>query len=729
MLHDQSIGSGAGDISGSGMTSFTPHDASYVSTKKAQTNAADPATTEADLMGIADSMGIIAELDGEEFDEQELLEDDQESWFGSDTFAVAASLLGHMVVVLLLALVPLAVEMDSDSIVLLSSPPEYEDESLQEIEEIVYSDLPQTEVGANSLADTAMAEASAPQFAEVAEIPNPVDQIPQQLATLNMNNMFSEPVAPLNLDISIKGKVGQATEGATGAVDRLTFEILKSLEERPTLLVWIFDQSGSLVRQRAEIRDRFDRIYEELGIVTDGGEADLQMRGDEPPLMTSIMGFGQTVNLMTVKPLAELEEIKSIVDGIENDPSGIENVFSAVYKAADKYKSYRRKSTSRGNERNVMLIVVTDERGDDTAGMEPTIDLCQKYGMPVYVIGVPAPFGQEHTLIKYVDPDPQYDQTPRFAQVDQGPESLWPEAVHIDVLGNSEPAPVVDSGFGPFALTRLAYETGGIFFTVHPNRDVNRRVSQRELSPFAARIDYFVDPNVMTRYRPDYVSPKDYEQRVRTSPLKSVLVQAARMGKIETLEMPTVRFVKQNEAQLANILTRAQQPAALVFDKLMAVDTLLRTGEKGREKETSPRWLAGFDLARGRVLAHKVRAETYNAILAKAKLGMPFQDAKNNTWVLKPSEEVSVGSKLEREAAEAVGLLESVLQNHPGTPWSVLAAQELKVPIGWKWTEEFTDLAPPPAPGNGNNNNNPAPPQDDSVRMIDRKPVRDIPKL
>lgn len=670
-------------------------------------------------------VGVDADLDDDALDEDE----EEGGWFGNDTFAVATSLLGHMVLVLSLALVPLAVTEEPASVVLLSSPPDYEQDQVQQIEEIVYSEVPQSEVGANSLADSSMAEASAPTFAEIAEIPNPVDQRPQELATLNMNNMFSEPVAPLDLDISVKGKVGQATEGATGAVDRLTFEILNSLEERPTLVVWLFDQSGSLTRQRTEIRDRFDRIYEELGIVEQSGNELLQQRGEKPPLLTSIMGFGKSVNLLTAEPIAELDQIKAVVDGIENDPSGVENVFSAVYKAADQYKTYRRKSTARGDERNVMLIVVTDERGDDTAGLEPTVDICRKFGMPVYVIGVPAPFGQEHTLIKYVDPDPEFDQTPRFAQVDQGPESLFPEAVNISVLGNSEPAPIVDSGFGPFALTRLAYETGGIFFTVHPNRNVSRRVSRGELSPFASAIQYFVDPNAMSRYRPEYISPKDYELRVRNSPLRSALVQAARMGEIATLERPELRFVKQSEAQFATTLTRAQQPAALVYGKLMAIDQVLKNGEQGRAKEESPRWLAGFDLARGRVLAHKVRAETYNAILAKAKLGMPFQDEKSNTWVLSADDEISVGSKLEREAEEAKKLLVSVVENHPGTPWAVLAAEELKIPIGWKWTEEFTDLAPPATGGGNGNNNPPPPPQDDRLRMIGRKPVRDIPKL
>ena len=46
-----------------------------------------------------------------------------------------------------------------------------------------------------------------------------------------------------------------------------------------------------------------------------------------------------------------------------------------------------------------MLVVFTDEAGDDkddapnSVGVENTIKICQRYGMPVYVVGVPALFG------------------------------------------------------------------------------------------------------------------------------------------------------------------------------------------------------------------------------------------------------------------------------------------------------------------------------------------------
>ncbi len=419
------------------------------------------------------------------------------------------------------------------------------------------------------------------------------------------------------------------------------------------------------------------------------------------------------------------------MDGIENDPSGVERVFSAVYAAADQFKSLRRNIASRGPRRNVLLVVVTDERGDDVAGMESTIEICQKYGMPVYVVGVPAPFGREHTLIKYVDPDPEFDQTPQFAQVDQGPESLLPERVQIGYVGNFQEEPVIDSGFGPYALTRLAYETGGIFFTVHPNRNVNRRVTRGELSPFASSIEYFFDPNIMGRYRPDYLSPGDYQKNVKASPLRSALVAAASVPPVKTLESPSLRFVKTSDPALVGALGTAQQAAARIEPRLIALDEMLRRGEEGRDDESSPRWIAGFDLARGRVLAHKVRTETYNAMLALAKRGLAFEDPKNNTWILTPDDEVSVGSKWEREAQEARDLLQRVIDEHPGTPWALLAKQELSVPVGWRWVEEYTELNPPMnRPGANNNNNNNAPaPADDRLRMIQRKPSRPLPKL
>ena len=343
-----------------------------------------------------------------------------------------------------------------------------------------------------------------------------------------------------------------------------------------------------------------------------------------------------------------------------------------------------------------MIVVITDEAGSDQQRAEEAISLCRRMAMPVYVVGVPAPFGRRETLMKWVDPDPQYNQTPQWGVVEQGPESLLPERINLSYAGSQDDEQVIDSGFGPYALTRLCYETGGIFFAVHPNRDVTRNVTRRETEAYSAYFTRFFDPEVMRKYRPDYVSVGEYERRARQNKVRWSLIQAAGQKQLGQMESPTLRFVKTEEAAFATALTTAQQKAASLEPKIDALFRLLSQGEADRDKETVLRWQASYDLAIGRVLAVKVRTETYNAMLAAAKRGLKPKDPKNNTWVLEPSNEVSVGSQLAKQAEKAKEYLTRVVTEHPGTPWAHLAQRELADPLSWKWKEEFTDLSPPP---------------------------------
>jgi hypothetical protein len=655
-------------------------------------------------------------------------------WFDGASVGFLISFLFHTCAVLLLALVPWMTDRAPPPTVIVSVPPPLDEpEKLSAIEEVAPSDMTHEEVGADSLAGEEMALASAAEVAPIASIVSNLEMTPQPFANIDLNPLTSPSVAPLPSLIQVKGQVGQGTTGASGAVDRITFEILKSLEERPTLVVWMFDESGSLERQRKEIRSRFDKIYEDLGILEKRENSALKKRADgQAPLLTSVIGFGKEMHFLTEQPTDRLEEIKQAVDALKTDESGIENVFQTVAVGAEKFKKFRRNRGSSDPARNVIFIVVTDERGDDAQHMESTIAACRKFAMPVYVIGVPAPFGRERTFLKYVDPDPNFDQTPTWAPIDQGPESLMLERVLLTSSGiRLEEEPTMDSGFGPFALTRLCFETGGIFFTVHPNRKNDGYVGADKIEAFASNMNYFFDPEVMSRYRPDYVSMDEYAKRVESSPLRKSLIQAARLSTIEDFAPAELRFVRSSEAELANRLTRAQQSAALLEPKLLRLYSTLEAGQPGRKDETSPRWLAGYTLELGRVLGAKVRTETYNAMLAKAKRGLVFKDAKNNTWVLRPSNDVSVGSKWEREAKMSRELLQEVVDQHEGTPWALLAKRELQLPVGWEWQEEFTDLAPPPRPGNAPDPPpNVAAPQDDQARMLQRgPPKRPVPKL
>ena len=637
------------------------------------------------------------------------------------------SMLFHLALLLVLAFVTLRTD-DSNRKLTLLVPVEEEEQELQLPDLFMFDDEPQEEIGADSFSSLEMPDSSAPIISEVSEVPQHVDLAPTVTGEIDITEVIAAATSPnFSESLAVKGQAGEGITGASGAIDRITHEILLSLADRKTLVVWVFDRSPSMLLQRSEVLARFDRVYKELGVIEAAGNPAFK-KHDDKPLLTSVVSFGNTVELHTKKPTDNLAEIKEAVDKFPADESGVEKVFSAVYLAAQEYKSFRvPDAQTKEPKRNVMIVVFTDEAGDDQDGLETTVKECRQYEIPVYVVGVPAPFGRKETLVKWVDPDPKFDQTPQWGVVDQGPESLLPERVKLHFSGDRSDDEPIDSGFGPFGLTRLAYETGGIFFAVHPNRNVNRTIRQRETAEYSAYLERFFDPEVMRRYRPDYVSTDVYMRQLSQNKARAALVKAAQMTWLTPMDEPRLRFVKRDEAALANDLSEAQKEAAKLEPKVNGLYELLKIGEADRDKETTPRWQAGFDLALGRVLAVKVRTESYNAMLAKAKRGLRFEDEKNNTWVLDPADEISVGSQLESNAEKARELLERVVKDHPGTPWALLASRELEQPLGWKWTETFTDLAPRRAPNAGGN----APaPSDDVGRTVPRRAeLRPVPKL
>ncbi len=621
-----------------------------------------------------------------------------------DAPAFLVSLVFHLVVLLVLGLVPLA--MPDHQITLVVPPPE-EDfliEDLQMPSDFSTSDRLTPDIGTESIADFQVAQSMAQQVSEVPEIPSPLDITPVAHSRLATN--FEIQVATghqFSDNVTVKGSTGEAVADVHGAMDRLTFEILRSLEERKTLVVWLFDQSGSLKRQRQEIYERFDRIYEELGVIEAAGNPAFARHQDKP-LLTSIVGFGQSVNLMTPDPTDDLATIKAAVAAIENDESGIERVFSAIHMSVDRHRHFRlRHPVTNQPERNVMIIVFTDERGDDLDGAEQTIDLCRRYGVPVYVVGSPAPFGRIETYMKWIDPDPRYDQTPQWGVVDQGPESLMLERLNLQTGSSADELEAIDSGFGPFHLTRICYETGGIFFLVHPNRNVYREITRNETSPFTAHLRHFFDPHVMRRYRPEYVSRSQYLREAQASPSRAALLAAVNQSWNTSLERPRSRFVRRDPASLAKALFEARKDAAQAQSHLLDLYGTLRAGEAARDREATPRWQAGYDLAMGQVLIVLARTQARAAMLTQATGGMGFTNPRNNTWMLEPVNRELDDLPNGEVAEKAKRYLQRVIDQHPDTPWALIASRELQAPVGWRWIEEFTDLSPrgPGAGGGG----------------------------
>ena len=635
-----------------------------------------------------------------------------------DLPALAASLVLHVVLLLVLALAGVATPPPTrPSVTVIETPLERDDEIDLAPQEMIVSDMPEETGAAGEDQSADVAQSLAPVLDTVSM--TPVEAIPELVGDIQVDPLDALPTATeIDQAIVVRGAVGATTSGAAGAVDRLTAEIDASLQQRPTVVVWVFDQSVSLSAQRKEIASRLERVFQELG-------ADRSQR-HRPDLQNLVVAFGKNVSLVTKKPTDDVAEVIRAIDSVPVDDSGVEMTFAAIRAAADSARIYRTSAP----KKNVMIVAFTDEVGNDQQLADQTAQHCRKLGIPVYVVGVPAPFGMREVRMKYVEFDPKFDagEDEQWAVIEQGPETLFPEVVRVRSGAREDEA--IDSGFGPFSLSKLCAETGGIYFRVHPNSGERGRVTNQMVAPMAAQIRYFFDPDVMQTYQPDYVSAAKLQQDIAANEAKRALVEAARSTEIQPMESPVMTFPRRDEPSLAGLLSEAQKAAAKAQPQIDALHATLTAGAAGRVAIKERRWQAGYDLALGRVLAAKVRTDAYNQMLAQAKLGMKFQDEKSDTWQLEPSDEVTVGSQTEKLAKQASELLERVVHDHAGTPWAQLAATELRTPLGYRWTERFTGVNTPQMADAGNNNNVPAPPTDDQKRKLGPpKPKRNLKNL
>ena len=470
-----------------------------------------------------------------------------------------------------------------------------------------------------------------------------------------------------NLSGEFGGKgTGGGTGGTAGTIDRLTFEIMASLKEKKTLVVWLFDESTSMKVRREAVAERFENIYKQLGLM------DVETKNGI--LKSAIVSFGKDFHFISKDATDDIPQlVKLVKENIPNDESGKENVFTAVEKTVAKYRDYRSRE-----HRNCLLVIVTDERGDDFGvngeKLDQVIQATSAAGFKVYCVGNAAPFGQEKGYVRWTYDDGDSEELP----VDQGPETVAPEHVNLPFWGVAGGDLVrMTAGLGPYALTRLCAETQGVYLIVE---DTSRGVR--------------FDPAVMRNYLPDYRPIKFYTKDLQANRAKTVLVDAARKTLGERTPTPEVIFRADTDAALRTELNDAQKPLAVLDYKLNEIVTLLEQGEKDRTKIKEPRWQAAYDTAYGRALAMRVRSFGYNMTLAQMKANPKTFDKKgDNTWELVASDEITSGVQVKKMAAKAQEYLERVVNQHQGTPWAKLAERELSKPMGWSWKPISKDYA------------------------------------
>ncbi len=503
--------------------------------------------------------------------------------------------------------------------------------------------------------------------------------------------------ARLATDVQIKGSGAEHVEGA---VDRVAVEILRKMESGRTLVVWAFDASGSLLAERQRLAKYIDKVYAHIE------EFDTEGLSENEALLTAVVGFGQDRREMTDEPTADRAAIVKAIESVPLDKTGVESTFRTVGEAARRFGKFRR-----GNQPyQTMLVVVTDEVGDDEEALERAIAAAGAAKMPVYVLGSAALFGRVEGYTDFTDPETgqKYNNLP----VRQGPEAVVVENIRLPFWYDGPQYDLLDAGFGPWALSRLSGATGGIYFITRMG---------------GHRITF--DPVGMREYKPDWVSREQYMTMLARHPLRRAVMRASTITQQNLPGMPSLTFPPIESPDFKDAMTRNQEIVARIsytVEEALGLSgaapgepTIISTA-KLRDREPSRRWRAHYDLVRGRLMAMKVRCDEFNYACAAMKRDAPkFTKPGSNAWRLVPDGEIHhLSNKASQVADESRKLLKQVIDEHPGTPWALLAQRELKDPLGLKWIE--VTLPPPPKPGEGgggnNNNNNrnrnprPAPP-------------------
>ena len=331
-------------------------------------------------------------------------------------------------------------------------------------------------------------------------------------------------------------------------VTSLLTMIKQSQAESPTLVAWIMDRSKSASNMVDAVKLQTQSFYEDLMIEQEQSAVSSSEEVESPRLLTAVYSFAEEME-KHLEPTTDIKAVVTAFSQIAVDDSGIENGFSALQQVTRDVLEYR---TKQGVE--VFLIVVTDEAGNDQQLAESLRGDLAKYAIPVYVIGVNAPFGKRSILPEHVEAGAA--PSPGRTYINQGPETRDMEQLLLEYSGSSLGVETVDSGYGPFAWEYLCRVSGGSFLPLKAPGYTSSMLNRPGSRPVALIGTY--NRSVLQKYAPDYISQSEYAVQLESNAALRALIQVSRLNTIGVLKNPRRDFVYRDEATLSRELSQAQ---------------------------------------------------------------------------------------------------------------------------------------------------------------------------
>lgn len=474
----------------------------------------------------------------------------------------------------------------------------------------------------------------------------------------------------------IAGDVTAVTTNIGEALDQLAREILRHLAAHKLTVVWLFDESGSMRDDQQAIKEKFDRVASELKLNVDDNKKAANA------LTHAIVGYGAGIHFPQPKPTSDIDEIGKAIDKIPVDASGTENTCQAIQRVIAEYGKYISK------ERRLLIVLITDESGDDGSFIEEARQAAVSRSVPIYIIGRQSLFGYGTAHLLYVDPVTKDHYWPAIRR---GPETAAIECLQWDGLHDRwDEQP---SGFAPYELARLVKDTGGIYFLL-PSEE-NMRVRQREKK---------YSMKTLKEYVPDYKSRMEYIKDRNASEFRRTLFAIIQ----QTKDYPFRRRFPVEPIPLAEAMIKEYPVVEQRLVQLFAIEKRLRSLKRQRDREPDKRWQAHYDLMLAQIVTYQIKAYEYRACLkemvalAQKNQLVPKErptPGKLVEWELNHSQDRKAPkSETEKKYAEAKALLTDVIKKHPNTPWADLAQDEINRGFGvqrheWHHSPEYNERA------------------------------------
>lgn len=425
---------------------------------------------------------------------------------------------------------------------------------------------------------------------------------------------------------------------------------LTTIAVNPIPLWWVVDMSASMSDDRAAVAAEIDAVFSQL-------PADKKIK-------MGIIGYEKNAAVLA-KATTETEKTQKALRKIGVAKSGDENVAEAL----------RLAMTALSGNAEGAIVVLTDEEGDDLADMAKLVKDLAAAKIRVYVLGREAVFGWEHAYEKNVVAKPKPTDFPSYSPVNAGPESVaretlqmgplccWQQAAWgcrksmilpeyanaLAYLTQSNPLGCdlafddkVGAGFGTWALTRLAKQTGGEYLILG---------------------DPSCPAEKLEGYEPDWAIDPAAESAKITNLRTTVTTVLAEIDRAKTLGL-SIRFASEADGRAAvKLVPGVEKTVNDWLDRVRKAKTnVVATGGVRPYR----RWEAHRDLLEAQILALLHYLDQYKLALDEG----PYPKvAPYGLYLIK--------GKLRGKGArrdDAVKALKVVQETHPDTPWARTAA-------------------------------------------------------